>query len=138
MIGEFLSILLYLFVGIVSLTMAYRNLFSERLLAFHEKASGVEWHQLSAGLQEVVIALMRVSGLGFLIVGVMLIVFPLANYFLHSAFLRYAVPMIAMIYCCGLFLYNYRLHVRTSAETPWKKSLYAVLALIAGLLFSLL
>ncbi len=37
MMGELLSVLLYLFVGIVSLTMAYRNLFSERLLAFHEK-----------------------------------------------------------------------------------------------------
>ncbi len=89
-------------------------------------------------MQEVVIVLMRVSGLGFLIVGVMLIVFPPANYFLQSAFFRYAVPMIAMVYCSGLFLYNYRLHVRTSAETPWKKSLYAVVALIAGLLFSVL
>ncbi len=92
MFKELAPVCLYVLVGIISLTMAYKNLFSNRFIPFHEKAAGKPWDQVDNGLQAVVIALMRVSGLGFLVVTLLLTIFPIANYYLHNTFIKYAVP----------------------------------------------
>jgi hypothetical protein len=57
--------------------MAYKSLFSKKFLPFHEQAAGKPWHTVEDGLQRVVLALMKVSGLGFLVVGLLLIIFPI-------------------------------------------------------------
>ncbi|MGO9482844.1 MAG: hypothetical protein ACLP05_13825 [Candidatus Kryptoniota bacterium] len=72
--AKIIPVFLYMIVGVVSLTMAYKNLFSNRLIAFQEKAAGKSWNEIEKGLQSVIIALMRVSGLGFLVVALMLMV----------------------------------------------------------------
>jgi hypothetical protein len=137
MFSELVSLCLYVFVGIISLTMAYKNLFSDRFIPFHEKAAGKPLEQVDNGLQAVIIALMRVSGLGFLAVAVLLILFPIANYYAQNTFIKYAVPAIALVYCSGLFLINYQLYSKTGADTPWKRSLYAVAVILLGFVISL-
>jgi hypothetical protein len=137
MFSELGPLCLYVLVGIISLTMAYKNLFSNRFIPFHEKAAGKSWEQVDEGIQKVIIALMRVSGLGFLVVSLLMILFPIANYYLHNTFITYAVPLISLVYCFGLFLINYQLYSRTGAETPWKRSLYAVAVILLGFVISL-
>lgn len=137
MIIKLIPICLYMVVGLISLTMAYKSIFSTRFIPFHEKAAGKTWDQVDNGLQSVIIALMRVSGLGFLVVALLLIIFPLFNYYYKNSFIQYAVPMISLVYCFGLFLFNYQLHTKTNAETPWKRSLYAALVILIGFIISL-
>ena len=133
---EIIPIVLYMLVGIVSLVMAYKNMFPNKLLPFHEKIAGIPWNRIDRSLQCVLIALMRVSGLGFLVIAALLIISPIVNYFVPHAFLRYAVPLMAASYCMGLFLVNYSLYKRTKAATPWKGSIYAVLIIFAGIVIS--
>ena len=133
-----ITIVLYGFVGAVSLKMAFKNLFSKKYLSFHEKAAGRSWEEIDKPLQVVILAVMRISGLGFLMVALLLLIFPVVNQFIHSEFLRYSIPIIAFIFCTGLFLVNYNLYKQTNTNTPWKRSLLAMIAIVAGIIISLL
>jgi hypothetical protein len=124
-------------VGIISFAMAYKNIFSNKFIAFHEQAAGKSWGDIEKGIQSVIIALMKISGLGFLVVALLLMIFPLVSYFENNPFLQFSIPTISLLYCLGLFLFNYQLYVQTKAETPWKRSLYAVGVICVGLILSL-
>jgi len=71
---------------------------------------------------------MRFAGLGFLIIAILLLAFPVINYFIPNEFYKYSIPIVALIFCTGLFVFNYLLYRNTKADTPWKGSLYAMIA----------
>ncbi len=131
-------ILLYMIVGVISMVMAVKNLFSTKFLPFHEKAANKPWDEIDNPLKQVILTLLRLAGLGFLIISILLLVFPIMNYFIPNNFYKYSIPVIALIYCTGLFAINYSLYRKTKADTPWKGSLYAMLAIIAGIIISIL
>ena len=135
---KIIPVFLYMIVGCISLTMAYKNMFSNRLIPFQEHAAGKSLSEMDVGIQSVILALMKVSGLGFLVVSLLLLIFPLVNYFENSAFIKYAIPSISLLYCFGLFLFNYRLYDQTKVETPWKRSLYAAIIIGLGIILSIL
>jgi hypothetical protein len=135
---EILTIVIYGFVGVISLIMAYKSLFAKKYLAFHEKAAAIEWTQLDKRLQYVILALLKISGLGFLVTALLLLIFPIVNYFRQDEFVRYFIPFLAFIFCSGLFIINYSLYKHTKSITPWKGSLFALVAIIAGVILSVL
>ena len=127
---DIIPILLYMIIGVISMVMAFKNLFSARFLPFHEKAANKQWDEIDTSLKLVILSLLRLSGLGFLIISILLLVFPIINYFNPIIFYIYSIPVIALIYSTGLFGINYLLYRKTNAETPWKGSLYAAMILI--------
>jgi hypothetical protein len=129
-------IALYFMVGVISLVMAYKSLFFKKFIPFHEQAAGKPLESLDLPIQHVIIALMRVSGLGFLVVALLLCIFPVVNYFRPDAFAKYAVPAISFLYCSGLFVTNYYLHKQTKAKTPWKGALAAMALISIGIVIS--
>jgi uncharacterized membrane-anchored protein len=135
---ELLSIVIYVLVGIISAVMAFKSLSSRKFLGFHEQASVTSWDSIDKSLQSVILALLRVSGLGFLVTALLLLIGPIANYFIHDVFVKYLIPCIALIFCTGLFLVNYKLYKQTKSDTPWKGSLYAVIFILTGVVISLL
>jgi hypothetical protein len=130
------SVLPYMLVGLVSLRMAMKSIVADAYLPFHEKAAARQWDDIEEPLRHVILSMLRLGGLGFLIVGVMLVSFPVVNYFHPTGFYKYSVPVLALVFCLGLFLNNYWLYRKTGAQTPWKGSLYAMLFLILGLVLS--
>ena len=68
-IFEITSVVLYFILGLVCLRMSFKLLFSNRFLQFHEEAAGKPWDSLDERVQSVIVALMRISGLGFLEIG---------------------------------------------------------------------
>jgi hypothetical protein len=135
-IFKIFPLFLYFLVGIVSLMMAYKSIFSTRFLPFHEQAAGKSWENIDPGVQTVIRALMKVSGLGFLTVALLLLILPIINYFDHKSLFQYLLPVIAFLYCLGLFFVNHRLAVETTAKTPWKGSLYAAVFIGIGMVLS--
>ena len=130
-------ILLYMIVGVISAFMAIKNLFSARYLPFHEKAANKPWDEIDNSLKLVILIFLRLIGMGFLIVSILLLVFPVVNYYNPNIFYKYSIPVLALIYCTGLFIFNWILHIKTKTDTPWKGSLYAMLALIVGIIISI-
>ena len=131
-----ISVALYIVVGIICVVMAYKSLFSKKYLPFHEEAAGEPWENLSKPLQYVILTILRVSGLGFLVVGLILIIFPPVNYFRPDTLVKYSIPVIALIYCLGLFLFNYYLYKKTGANTPWISSIIAMVIISIGIVVS--
>lgn len=134
---EIIPVALYFIVGIISLVMAVKALFSNKFLPFHEKAAGKQWNEIDNSLKLLILSFLRLIGLGFLIVSILLIVCPIANYFTPNKFYKYSIPVIALIFCIGLFVTNYLLYKNTKANTPWKGSLYAMVIIIAGIIISI-
>ena len=130
-------VILYLMVGIVSLVMAKKSLLSERFIPFHENAAGMPLEQLDQRLQNVILALMKTTGLGFLVVGIQLVVFPILNYFMPGPVSELGIPLACEIFCFGLFLVNYRLHKKSGVTTPWKNSLIAMVIIGVGIILSI-
>ena len=137
-IFDIIPILLYLSIGVISMVMAFKNLFSTRFLLFHEKAANKQWDEIDTSLKLVILSLLRLSGLGFLIISILLLAFPIINYFVPNILYKYSIPIIALIYCTGLFIINFLLYRRTKEDTPWKGSLYAAMILIVGIIISIL
>lgn len=129
---------LYSVVGIVSFLMAYKSIFFPKFLPFHEEASGKSWESIEKNLQYVILTLMKVSGLGFLTMGILLVAGSVYLYFSPGIFLRYFIPFISLVYCSGLFLVNFWLFKKTKAKTPWKGSLYSMLILVIALILSII
>jgi hypothetical protein len=87
-------------------------------------------------LQYVILNLMKIAGLGFMIAGILLIVCPVYMYFKPDTFLRYLLPLVAIPYCLGLFIFSYLLYKKTKADSPWKKSLVALVLIIISAIIS--
>jgi hypothetical protein len=134
---KYISIFLYTLVGAVSFLMAYKNLFAKAFLPFHEQASGTEWKDVDPSLQKLILFIMRISGMGFLTVA-LLVVVTVAFTFIESGWWMVFLPFIALVFCTGLFVFNYDLFRKTGAKTPWQGSLFAILALIAAAICSFL
>jgi hypothetical protein len=135
---KIIPILLYIIVGVISMVMAVKNLFSTKFLPFHEKAANKQWDEIDNPLKLVILTLLRLAGMGFLIISILLLVTPIINYFIPNNFYKYSIPIIALIYCTGLFIINYLLYKNTKADTPWKGSIYAIVIIIIGIIISIL
>ena len=135
---KIMPMLLFMIVGIISMVMAVKNLFSTEFLPFHEKAANKSWNEIDNPLKLVILTLLRLTGLGFIVVSILLLVFPIINYFIPNKFYKYSIPIVALIFCTGLFVINYSLYKKTKAKTPWKGSLYAMIAIIAGIIISVI
>jgi hypothetical protein len=129
---------LYALVGLVSLLMAWKTLTGRKFLPFHAEASGKTWEEFDERMHAFILAMMRLTGLGFLLTGIMMLSFPFAELYHPSVFIRFAVPALAELFCFGLFLINYRLYKQTGANTPWKNSIIAMGIVLAGILISLI
>ena len=134
---KIIPLVLYFFVGVVSLLMAFKNFFADKFLSFHQQAACKQWEEIEDSLKLVILSYMKMVGLGMLIMAILLIIFPLVNYFISNTFYAFFIPVICAIYCFGLFVINYWLYRKTKANTPWKGSLYAMFTIIAGIIISI-
>lgn len=134
---KIIPIVLYFIVGLISLVMTFKCFYSNKYLPFHEQAAATPWNEIDDQLKLVILFLLRLGGLGFLVIAILLLVFPAVTYFVGNKFYQYSIPVIALIYCTGLFVNNYLLYKKTKADTPWKGSLYAIGILMAGIIISI-
>jgi hypothetical protein len=133
---KFLPLALYFLVGLISLVMVFKS-FSDTYLPFHEQAAGKPWNEIDDRLKLVILFLLRLGGLGFLVIAILLLVFPVVTCFVPNRFYQLSIPVVALIYCTGLFVNNYWLYKNTQANTPWKGSLYGIVILMAGIMISI-
>ena len=119
--------------GLICLLMAFKSMFSDRYLPFHEEAAGRSWETIDQNLRLVILTILKVSGLGFLVVGLLLTVFPIISHVTGDVFSASAVPAVAAVYSLGLFVFNYQLHKKTNAATPWKASLVITILILISL-----
>ena len=128
---------LYALVAVIALVMALESLRARKFLRFHEAAAAQPWDELGPGVQAVILSLLRLTGLGFLLVALQLAIAAVAGDFHPSLVVTLALPLLSLLFCAGLCAVNFQLHRRTGAATPWRGSLYAAIAIAAGLVVSI-
>ena len=126
----------YLAIGLVSLVMAMKSFLARTFLPFHQEAYGKNWESIDVNLQLVFLALLRISGLGFLVIAFLLLSTPFFNYVNPNFYFQFFIPFIALIFSIGLFIFNFFLFKRTKAKTPWKNSLYAIMVISICIILS--
>ncbi len=134
---DLISIALYLAVGMISFKMAINNLFAKEYLGFHKDVTKKNWEQVDQSMQYVIIFLMRLTGLGFLMMAILLTVFPIVNFISPSFVGTYLTPLVALVFCFGLFVSNYSLYKKAAANTPWHASLVASGLILTGVIISI-
>ena len=117
--------------------MAQKSLRARKFLPFHEAAAGEPWDAIDNGIQAVIMTLLRLSGLRFLIVGLQLLVVSVVSNWDQDLVVTLALPLLSLLFCVGLCVINYQLHSRTSAQTPWKGSLYVAIVIAVALALSI-
>lgn len=112
--------------------MAWKGLTARGLLPFHQAGTGREWTDLSPDERSVATALTRSLGLGFLSAGLALLAAGVTAAVGQSV-ATVSLAGVGLVFCAGLAVINRQLHQDTSVGTPWKQSLYAVVAILAAL-----
>jgi len=135
---KIISILIYFLVGIICLVMALKCLFAKRYLPFHEEAASRKWDAIEKPLQDVILTILKISGLGFFTIFLLLTVFPVIEYLRPNQFTKFLIPVISFIYCSGLFLFNFLLFKKTKVITPWFGSLIAMLIIFISFILSII
>jgi hypothetical protein len=133
-----ISSVLYFLVAVISLLMAYKSMSAKKYMPFHEQAAGTSWESIDKPLQYVIITILRISGLGFLVVFLLMAILSFMNYFKPNPIIKVSVPVIAFIFCSGLFLFNFILYRKTRADTPWKGSLIAMFIILICFIISVI
>jgi hypothetical protein len=114
-----------------------KNIRSKGLLPFQSNAAGMAWKAIDERLQAVIVALMRIAGLGFLVVGFLLLAFPAVSHLGHHPVSGLGLVGLPFAYCLGLSVVNRQLARRTGARTPWKGALVAALVLAVAMALAL-
>jgi hypothetical protein len=137
MLFKILPMIFYFGIGVMSFVMAYKNLTFKKFIAFHEEAAGISLDTLNQKTQNIILALMKTTGMGFLTVGLLLF-YQVAICYLELPLVdKIIIPAICAAYCLGLFAINYQLYKISGAQTPWKASIVAVLVIVASIVMTI-
>jgi len=131
-VPQAVSMVLFTLVAYVAATMAWTGLTAKGLLPFHQAAAGRDADTLTPSEQSVAVALTRSLGLGFAVVTLSLLAAVVAEA-VGQLWTMVAGAVVALAFCSGLAVINWRLAGESGVGTPWKQSLFAVAAIAIGL-----
>ncbi len=134
-----ISVVLYLYVALVTLAMGTKFLAVTEYFVYHAEASGIVWSNVHPGLQLVFMAVFKVCGAGFLSVSLsmlVVIIFPFAKY--GHRWSVYAIPFIGIVFWSIIMAATLYVSWETKADTPWKGSLSCIITMIMAFLLSLI
>ena len=126
---------IYLVAGTVAVWLGTTYFTSRQFMSYHAEAVGVPWQEVDAGVQTLVLALMKFAGGGWIGLGVVTIVMALAGLRTQSVVARWTLPAGTLIAWSASFAATWGVYQATGAATPWAPSLAMIgLALLAFVL----
>ena len=126
-----LTAVLSFLVGLVSPRMAVKGLSAKEWLPFHRTAAAVDWTSLPQRLRVLLLFLVRMTGLAFLVLVLLLMSVSILLPLSPEPFVDLAILGSGTAYCVGLGILTRWLRRETGADTPWRGAFAAagVLAL---------
>ena len=127
-----IALYIYYSLAVTSLFLGSIYLLSPQFMWYHRQAIQTDWVDLSPQFQILVLALMKVTGAGWVAMGVALLIL------LHFGFLRgqtwagWAIPLIGLIFYGPTLYVTAWVTLNTPGTAPWYGSLIAVILLLLG------
>jgi len=130
-----ISLIAYILIGLMGLVFAYLYLSRSEFMPYHAVAVGRNWQDVDPGMQVLIIALMRVSGGGWLAtsLGIALMIWARNKY--KQLFFSAALVLIGL--GCVIPTLIATLYVRNNspANPPWIAATLAILILVIAFIF---
>lgn len=124
----------YLVMGTVSTVVGVTYFTATQFTAYHAEAVGTPWQEVDSRIQTLILALMKVAGAGWFVLGLVTIVLALAEFRTRNVVARWTLPLATIVFYSASFAATWRVHQETGAATPWAPCLgmvgFALLALL--------
>ena len=128
------ALAIYLVIGAINIILGLRYFSSKEFMSYHSQAVGALWQEVDLGTQTLILALMKVAGAGWFVLGFFTIILALAAFKTGSAVARWTLPTGTFIFYLASFAATWGVYQETGAPTPWGQSLamigFALLALV--------
>ena len=128
------ALAIYLVIGAIDIVLGVRYFSSKEFMSYHSQAVGAPWQDVELGVQTLILALMKVAGAGWFILGFFTIILALAVFKTGSSVVRWTLPIGTVIFYLASFAATWGVYQETGAPTPWGQSLvmigFALLALL--------
>ncbi len=128
------ALAIYLVIGAIDIILGVTYFSSTEFMSYHSQAVGAPWQEVDLGAQTLILALMKVAGGGWFVLGFFTIILALAAFKTGSAVARWTLPMGTLIFYLASFAATWGVYLETGAPTPWGQSLamigFALLALV--------
>ena len=118
-----LALGIYLVAGAVDVGLGATYFSSKQFMSYHAEAVSAPWQELDAGIQTLILALMRLAGGGWFALGFFTIVMALAALRTRSVLVRWTLPAGTLIAWSASFSATWGVYQATGAATPWAPSL---------------
>jgi hypothetical protein len=122
----------YSIVALISLVLGSIYLFSSQFMPYHAAALGTSWAALEPAEQTLILALMRVSGGGWVAVGIALAVLVAVPFRQGQAWAVWLLPLLGLVFYLPNLYATVRVTLDTPATAPWYGNLGGIVALLAG------
>jgi hypothetical protein len=119
----FTSKVIFLLVGLVTFGLGIKFLTSKSFFPYHSQAVKKEWSEIDPPLQILILALMRMIGLGTTSLSLLLVLFTLFGITNHPLAQSLFIPGIVFFYWVGVVIVTRWVHRSSGATTPWRESI---------------
>lgn len=133
-----LSKIFYALVGILGYFFAGIYLFRSEFMPYHAIAVEKPWEEVDAGLQVLIIALMRVSGGGWLATSVAITLFFISWLKQKQTFFGISLVLVALAALIPTLYATLYVKTNSPANPPWLAATAGILILLLGLIFDLI
>ena len=97
------ALAIYLVIGAIDIVLGVRYFSAKEFMSYHSQAVGAPWQELDLGVQTVILALMKIAGAGWFVLGFFTIILALAAFKTGSAVVRWTLPMGTVIFYLASF-----------------------------------
>ena len=135
MSDDFLNVsggVLFSYAAVGSFFAGIRLLTSRTFLPFHQQAVGVPWGEIPERVRLLILALMRVAGIGAVLTGALCVLDCFPSIFCIDRHLAVGVGVGTVIYWFVIYSITLYVHRRTNADTPFRASFSVFTASLIG------
>jgi hypothetical protein len=124
----------YGIIAAVSLVLGLTYLLSPAFMPYHEAALQVEWSQLDAAEQTLLLALMRVAGAGWIALAVAMTALLVFAFPRGATWARVTLPVLVVVFYVPTLWATLTVTATTPATAPWYGNAMALAATLLAVL----
>ncbi|MFO7932393.1 MAG: hypothetical protein ACQETG_00405 [Thermodesulfobacteriota bacterium] len=127
---------IYLVVALAFLVFAIVYLTCQSFMPYHQQAAGMNWDQISPGMQVLIQALMKMTAAGFFVISFSMLILLFIPFRRGQQWAHRAIALLGLIWS-GMSLYvTSVVAVKTQASPPWHAAAAGAALIITAFIIS--
>jgi hypothetical protein len=127
----------YLIASMVLITIGLIYLVQSEFMSYHAVAVGKNWSEVDPSFQILILALMKVTGGGFLASGFAIVIILFKAFKNKQPWAFWAIPVIGLITAISSLYATITVAQNTPASPPWIAAAVGLVLIASGFIFSI-